>query len=159
MSSIQTERLKTLYQVIAGLPAAAINLGIWRQGPGSAYPTDEQLIAGAAKKPGQGLVASPINWASTYPPFFEQGLGVATIKRAKPNDPRVRKASAKFFGLTAAEASELFGDLDIESFSYFDHKNAFLKRLRDIMVRRQIITSERSLSLAHEEAGRNRLEA
>lgn len=151
--AVRTRRLKTLYQVMGGIPASVINMDNWRNDQFCGNPDDTELIDSAKTSPGCGTTACALGWACAYPTFKRAGLQWGKYRQAPQYDDKTNfEAGAAFFGITEGQAEALFSPTYGSNVLQGNHKKTFLKRLRNLMVDLEIITEERSLELWAEEA-------
>jgi len=149
--AVRTRRLKTLYQVMGGIPNSVINMDNWRNDQFCGNPSDETLIDAAKTDPGCGTTACALGWACAYPTFKRAGLRWGKYGLAPQyKDKTDFEAGAAFFGITEGEAEALFSPT-YANYSSVSHKKVFLGRLRELMVDLEIITATRSIELSREE--------
>jgi hypothetical protein len=150
---VRDNRLKTLYQVIGGIPSAVIDMDSWRNNANFGDPDDKELIKSAKSERNCGTTACALGWACAYPTFKRAGLRWDTWMSTPAYKNETDFAGGGlFFGITEGQAEALFSPtygLGLDKRT--EQKYVFLKRLRRLMVDLEIITPERSLELEAEE--------
>jgi len=163
-----TERVRTLYSVMAGVPTPAVHLDFWRQEVGGRNvnrPSDLQLLAGSTQ-PECGALACGIGFACAYPPFMAKGLSWYHYQLAgsggcpqflDKNGKRFTnfEAASKFFFLSGKETfamfaysvsadSAVFADRDVNVFdSPLSDKQHLLMRIRNYLYQKGLLTGAR----------------
>lgn len=162
MNGVHVERLRTLYALMAGIPANRVNLRSWRCGMSSGSTSDYGMRDHSCKSTG-----CAIGWACAYPEFNEQGLvwedGSPVLRvRKTGNVFHDWRAAEEFFGLSVDQAEYLFDDdkrpYDLNSpnkDSQFPnlkcHKRLILARIRYHLLHIGAITYGRYLQLGVQE--------
>lgn len=176
MEQVHIERLRTLYSIMAGIPRSIVYMSAWRTdgtrgvvGSGFGVQTNvnnEDLKKHAAghliKEQGHGCgsAACALGWASAYPEFNDAGLtvhpssGYPLFITPNGNQKLGGDAGAFFFGISIAESESLFKYVSTDEDKKKQGKAIFLKRLRDFLVLKNIITKARSKELEKEELQR-----
>lgn len=150
------ERLRTLYAMLAGIPAAKINLRYWR--------SDQQ--SSRSNVHACDTTACMVGFATAFPDFVDQGLSWNTHHGL----PRFHgfigfDAVEKFFGINYDDARALFsqGTTSGRQINTEDHvhtgalleKRRALARIRNILLRNGSITKKRCDELKLYEATLN----
>lgn len=155
---LRDHRLRTLYQMMSGIPESVIYMNCWRDaGRDSAVPavpklTDRALLRRTVKDPECGTTACALGWACAYPEFKAAGLKFSThlgypVFKGGGQYRYYHEAGAAFFGLTQKQSVDLFG---VEYNSTKSHKKVFLRRLRSLMLDFNMITKQRCRELEKE---------
>ena len=132
-----TDRLRTLYAIMAGVPAKRVDMKNWRN---SLRVSNEEMLA-----QGCGTAACAVGWACAYPEFNKQGLfWNDNLWIPVYQGDGGWRAVERFFDLSMDEAKNLFQQLD----SGIKAKRGVLKRIRFHLLRKGAITPERSQKLA-----------
>lgn len=162
MSAVYIQRLRTLYAMMAGIPANRVNLRSWRCGMSPGATSDEGMLGHQCKSTG-----CAIGWACAYPEFNAQGLhwdgGPTLLVRRTGTRLTDWRAVEEFFGLSACQAEYLFYDekrpYDLNSpckesqFAHLKcHKRLILARIRYHLYAIGAITHDRYLQLGSQEA-------
>lgn len=168
-------RLLTLYSLIDGLPAAAVNMDTWRSvttkrvlAVMAAVVSDEKLLATARSSYREcGTCACALGWASAYPEFKAAGLRALSGGIGWDNKPMTivdfqgsigYDAGAAFFGISPNQAALLFCPTRFDQGAGGSEKTLFLKRLADLLHGLGCITPARHTELHGMLAKRNRAE-
>lgn len=124
------ERIRTLYAVMAGIPAEKVNLGTWR----SSMQTNELLES-------CGTTGCAVGWACAYPPFQAQGLDYwygprLVSKLASGSEERIGQwpAVVNFFDVSLRDAYALFlsmGTLAKEGDYYRYMDGELIQKIKD----------------------------
>ena len=137
------ERLRTLYQMMAGIPAEFVNLGSWRRSAGGMRIVPDKVLL----RHECGTAACAMGWATAYPEFIAMGLHKDIDGEPIFNGLRHYDAAASFFGIDDTQSYRLFSP----NYGMRDDKEVFLGRLRNLMVELRMITRQRSDELESEE--------
>lgn len=168
MEQVYVERLRTLYSVMAGIPARVVYMSVWRSerardGYAHNRLSDEKLINQSVEQlthqvhdvdsPNHvcNTAACAIGWATAYPEFKEAGLHMDNAGHPAFAGLINWDALQNFFGATEYEVTRLFSPINWrENYNNPNksQKEIFLIRLRELLVNRDIITQERSNELA-----------
>jgi hypothetical protein len=150
------ERLRTLYAMMAGIPATKINLRIWR----SDQENRKSNVHAC------GTTACAVGFATAFPDFVDQGLSWS-INQGVPLFYGLIgfRAVESFFGVDCRDARALFnqgnsGDRHINAEDPVhpagsQDKRRVLARIRNILLRNGSITEERCKELQVYEATLN----
>lgn len=135
------ERLRTLYAIMGGVPDEKVDMDNWRAGAWE----DSALIDTDCR-----TSACAVGWACAYPEFKAQGLSFDGAPLLITGRRRVGGWGAveAFFGLDDEESSRLFSAFD----SGKSARIGVMRRIRLLLLKRGVITKERSAELALEEA-------
>lgn len=154
--TVGIERLKTLYAVLAGVPAPRLNLDTFyetNRGDDSERP-EELLQEGFCN-----TTACAGGWAAVYPEFIAQGLFLDEDASIIYGEHQHFEALAKFFDLPYGIEDFIFGCKDTQSF-YSRGLDVFratdrrvaLHRIRTYLLDKGAITKQRSAELMAQEA-------
>lgn len=158
-----TENLRTLYAVMRGVPDEAVDLRHWRR---NGTHTNEQLLANVGPNAlGCGTAACAVGWACAYPEFNKQGLTYVDrmpTLRLRGQQHNNWEAVFRFFGVNQNEAFFLFlnnnedvkytPDLYEEDNASESARTRVLRRIRAYLLDKGVITHQRYMELAAEEA-------
>jgi len=159
------ERLRTLYAVLAGVPAVYLNLRLIADIKDSPYTAEIPTVSMMVHR--CGSTACSMGFAALYPEFVEQGLTMSGDESIFFHGKRGFDAAALFFSLTVDESLTLFASesgriiVDKELHRQLheglhlgaSHKRIALHRIRRFLELTDAITPERSAELAEIEKG------
>jgi len=137
--TIGEERLRTLYSIMAGIPAEKVHMKNWR---GWSTMPDETLIHNC------GTAACAVGWACAYPEFQEHGLDYVSGMPFFAGESNWL-AVQKFFGLSHTEAQAMFMVTSVGLVA----KLGVLRRIRRHLLNAGVINELRNQQLILEEEG------
>lgn len=169
MEQVHIERLRTLYSMMAGIPARVVYMSFWRSEHARAgYATNRMGDKKLFEQSVQQLVhdvnnenhlcntaACAIGWATAYPEFKEAGFHMDETGHPTFGNYNNWEAIGNFFGISENEASQLFAPTSWRENNQIPSKNQkdiFLMRLRILLVSQGIITEQRNEELIELEA-------
>lgn len=136
---MHVERLKTLYEMLDGIPEQKVKLAHWWTGQSGVMPCPVDYTKDELED--CGTLACAVGWACLYPPFIEMGLkgDWATPTFGKEED---WDAVMRFFDLTMEESTELFTRYTKDHLHLSD-KQYVLHKIRDLLLTSRQITVQR----------------
>jgi len=169
MEQVHIERLRTLYSMMAGIPARVVYMSVWRsehanEGYANNRMPDEKLLEQSVQQLAHDVndenhlcntAACAIGWATAYPEFKEAGLHMDIAGHPAFGNYENWEAIGSFFGISENEASQLFAPTNWRENNQIPSKNQkdiFLARLRKLLVNTRIITQQRNEELIKLEA-------